>query len=279
MAAAAFVIDIDFFDGAFGRAHPEFDFRAFKGGTRRSGAGQNAVVAGQNDFAVGADIDGEGIFGAFMDMRTEDHAHGIGADIAGDVGQQMNAEFGIESKAHFSAAHFNAVDISGNKGRGSQISGIHAGEKFAHGGVAHDGGFVDHVFIDTRFRRGAKRQVVHTFHNFIMELSETFFAVVHGVGDTGNDIGAENILGVGFRRGAFDGAVVEVDQQRNHGGGADIENDTVFFRRRIAGFHPHHLIAVHHHGDFKTGVANGFGDRFQQTAGRMLGGGVQIHGS
>ena len=89
-------IDADALDGAGRGALAAGDLRAFEGGAGRRGAGEQAVLRAEHDLGIGADIDDEHVvFGILRRFREHD-AGRVGADMAGDAGQDIDIGAGIE---------------------------------------------------------------------------------------------------------------------------------------------------------------------------------------
>ncbi len=84
-------IDAHALDGAGRRALAAADLRALEGGAGRARAGEQPLAVAEHDLGIGADVDQQRDLVAEVRPLGEDHAGGVGADVAGDAGQHVDA--------------------------------------------------------------------------------------------------------------------------------------------------------------------------------------------
>ena len=89
-------VDAHPLDGAGCGALAAGDLRALEGGAGRAGAGEQPLPVAQHDLGIGADIDDQRHLVDMMRGFRQDHAGGVGADMAGDAGQHEDPGVGME---------------------------------------------------------------------------------------------------------------------------------------------------------------------------------------
>ena len=84
-------VDPDPLDGARRGALAAADLGALEGGAGRRRRGEQEVAVAEDDLGVRADVDDELDDLALVGRLGEDHAGGVGADVAGDARQDVDA--------------------------------------------------------------------------------------------------------------------------------------------------------------------------------------------
>ena len=109
-------VDLDALDGAGGGALAGGDLRALEGGAGGGGAGEDAGPVAEQDLGVGADVDDEHeVVGAVGGLGEGDRG-GVGADVAGDAGQDVDAGVLVQASSISSAQRLRASAVASAKG-------------------------------------------------------------------------------------------------------------------------------------------------------------------
>ncbi len=103
---------------------------------------------------------------------------------------------GVYGQPYFGCLHSDRPAVCRNKGGRGEVGGINTQEKMAHGGVAHRGNLVDFIRLNARFSGQFLDNPVERFDHFALQPFK-LVRTACGVSDPRNDIGSEDILGIG----------------------------------------------------------------------------------
>ena len=134
-------VDADALDGARCGALAAGNLRPFKGRPRGRRAGQQPCLGAQDDFRIGADIDGENDFVGILRRFRQHHARRIGADMARDAGQHIALRPGIEFQVKLAGRAGDGKARGQRKGRAAKLRGINAEEQVVHHRIADEDDF------------------------------------------------------------------------------------------------------------------------------------------
>ncbi len=145
------LVDADALDGAGCCALARGELGALEGGAGGRAAGEEAAAVAQHDLGIGADIDHQHHLVLEVRAFGEQHARGVGADMAGDAGQRVDAG-GIVDRGE---ADLGGVELDGavggeREGGAAELGRVDAEQEVVHDRVADEDQLEDVVGVDHR---------------------------------------------------------------------------------------------------------------------------------
>ena len=125
-------------DGAIGRPHAVLDVGALKGRTRGAGDAGQLAMGRQADLGVGPNIDGQHHTLGVGDLCCQQHGHVVGANIAGNIGQQVGARPRRKVQPQIASLDIECRSDTRHVGRLGKLLCRQANKQVMHGRVAHD---------------------------------------------------------------------------------------------------------------------------------------------
>ena len=126
---------------------------ALEGRAGRRGGGDQPLLVAEHDLGVGADIDQERDLLAAMRAFGERRAGGVGADMAGDAGEGVDARAFVDRQADVAGAEVQRVGDGERERRAAELGRVDAEEEVVHDRVADEDALEDLVGGDRRPRR------------------------------------------------------------------------------------------------------------------------------
>jgi len=171
-----------------------------------------------------------------VEAGGEDHADGVGADEARDVGQRVDDAPAMDAKADVAGGHVHGAPQHSHVRRFGDVLRVHAEEEVVHRRVADDDGLVEVAAADAGRPAAFLDDVVQALHDAPLKLLQPFGARA-GVLNARDHVIAEGHLGIRARGHGQVASGVQVHEEADHRGRADVERDAVVVRRRVARLH------------------------------------------
>ncbi len=219
-------VNLDALDGAGGGALAGRDLRALEGGTRGGGAGEDAGAVAEEDLGVGADVDHEHQVVGELGRLREGDGGGVGAHVAGNAGQDVDAGVGVEAEFDLLGPEVERVGGGEREGCLAELGGVDAEQEVVHDRVADDHGLEDQGRGDAGFGGGLDGQRVEGLSDRAGHLLRAT-GVHHRVGDAAHQVFAEADLRVHQAGGGADLAGGEIAEVAGDGGRADVDGEAV----------------------------------------------------
>ena len=221
-----FAVDAHPLDRARGRTLAGLDLRAFEGGAGRRGRGQQPRAVAEHDLGIGADIDDQHRLVRPVRGFGKDHARRIGADVARDAGQDVDARTRIDVEVDVARRQGKPAGGREREGRAAQLGRVDAEQQMVHDRVADEGRVENVAARDARFVRNLADQRVDRVAHGLGHLGLAA-GVHHHVGDPAHQVLAEADLRVHAPGGGHDRATRYLGQMAGDGGGADVEGRAI----------------------------------------------------
>ena len=221
-----FAIDAHAFDRPGGGPLAAGDLRTFKGRAGRARAGEQAIAVTEHDLGVRAYIDDQRGFLQQVRLFSEHHRGGVGTDVAGDAGQNIDRGAGIDGQAEFPGAEIECVVRGQRERRGAKFDRTYAEEQVVHDRVAGDRHVEDIVGLDVGLARDTGDEFVDSIPDNVGQLACGLGLHLH-VRHAAHQVLAEAYLRVHHAAGVNDLAGREVAEVRGDRRRADIDGETV----------------------------------------------------
>ncbi len=241
-------VDADALDRAGRGALAAADLRALEGGAGGARCGQHAVAVAEHDLGVGADVDDQVDLLAEIRCLGEDHAGGVGADVARDAGQHVRTRARVDGEPELPRGQAHRL-VDGERERGAaELGRVEAEQQVVHDRVADERDLEDVVARDAGVGGELGGELREAAANRARQLL-LGARVHHHVGDAAHQVLAEADLRVHLSGRGEHVARVEIAQVPGDGRRADVERDPV---RRLVEAGPdrrHVRPVVHGDGD------------------------------
>ena len=165
------------------------DLRALESGAGGAGASEQALVVAQDNFGVGADVDQQRDLVGQVGSLGEQDARGVGADMAGDAWQHIDARVAVDRKVDLDRPQRERAVGRQRERRAAELDRIDTQQQVVHDRVADEGGFQDiggrhadllrHVggeFVERVAHRGCHRVLAAGIHHHIRHPAHQVFA-------------------------------------------------------------------------------------------------------
>ncbi len=146
-------IDADALDGAGRGALAGGDFGALEGRAGGRGGGDDALPVAQHDLGIGADIDQQHHLVLPVRAFGQRRAGGIGADMAGDAGQHVDARAAIDVEVDLARPGVDRAGDGEREGRLAELGRVDAEEQMVHDRIADEDGIENVVAVDAALAR------------------------------------------------------------------------------------------------------------------------------
>jgi len=219
------------FDCSRGGSHAVANPRPLEGRPGGGRAGHEAAIERHDHLAVRPDVHGQGRFSAVAQPRGKDHPHGVAADEARDVWEDVDAPALVDPQAEFGGREREALADHRSERNAGNLFRVEAEQQVAHGGVSHDGGLVDLAAWDSRALLEFAQDVVQAANDERLEFAQ---GALGRVADPGYHIVAERHLRICPRSGRQFLSRAEVQERADHGRRPDVECHSVEPRGGIA---------------------------------------------
>ncbi|OPZ24530.1 MAG: hypothetical protein BWZ02_02816 [Lentisphaerae bacterium ADurb.BinA184] len=247
----------DLLDGAVGGPHAVGDAGALEGGAGGCRGRHEPAVEGEDDLAVGSDVDeDERLVGVVHGCR-EDAGHGVAADETADVREDVERRVGVDPEADVAGIHEQPAFV--RRGEGDFAEGIRAdaAEQVLHGGVPGHDHFVDALARHTALFEELVDQPVEGVEDGLLHVFEGA-GLLAGPQDAADDVVAGGDLRV---EDGGQGPVVaaeQVNQDADQGGGSEVKGDTVALARCVPRLDANEAVVTDGGGDAEgTGAQHG----------------------
>ena len=114
-------------------------------------AATSRVAVAEHDLGIGADIDEQRDLVPAMRAFRQRRAGRVGADMAGDAGQGVDARALVDWQAEIAGAEVQRVGDGEREGRAAELGRIDAEEEVVHDRIADEDAFEDLVALDVAF--------------------------------------------------------------------------------------------------------------------------------
>ncbi len=215
-------VDPNALDRARRGALPARDLRALERRSGRAGRGQQPVAVAKHDLGVRAHVDDQVDDLLVVRGLRQDHAGGVGADVARDQRQRIDPGAGVDADGEVARRHRERVIGDERERRPAQLRRVEAEHEVVHDRVADDDQLEDVLTRGVGVRAELSHQLVETGADRGRQL-HLAAGVHHHVAHPAHQILAKADLRV-HRAGAGEHlAGVQIAEMPGHGGGADIE--------------------------------------------------------
>ena len=219
-------IDAHALDGARRRALAAADLRALEGRTGRARAGEQALVVAEHDLGIGADVDEQRhLLGEVRALGQHD-AGGVGADVAGDAGQHVDARVAMDGEVDLGRPHRQRRVGRQRERRAAQLDRIDAEQQMMHDRVADERRLEDLLARDADLPRDVGDEAVDRGAHGVGHLLLAA-RIHHHVRDAAHQVLAEADLRIHHARGGDDLAARQVAQMRGDRRRADVDGEAV----------------------------------------------------
>ena len=219
-------VDLDALDGAGGGALAGGDLRPLEGGAGGGGAGEHPLAVAEEDLGVGADVDHEHQLLGAVGRLGEGDGGGVGADVAGDAGQDVDAGVLVQAELDLLGPEVERVGGGEREGGHAELGRVDAEDEVVHDRVADDHRLEDQLAGDAGLGGGLAGELVEGGADGLRHLPGAA-GVQHGVADPAHQVLAEADLRVHQAGGGLDLAGGEVAEVAGDGGGADVDGEAV----------------------------------------------------
>ena len=230
------------------------DLRALEGGARRARAGEQALAVAEHDFRIRADVDEERDLVALVGPLGEDHAGAVGADVARDAGQDVDARVGVHGDPERGRRQRQRLVDRERERRAAELDRIDAEHEVMHDRVADERKLEDVGRLDPGLARefgGERRERIADRLGHLHRAAR----IHHRVGDAAHQVLAEADLRVHHARGGGEFAALEVAQVRGDRGGTDVHRHAESLVVKAGPQRDDLRLAVHGGRDFPRALA------------------------
>ena len=219
-------VDPDPLDRAGRGALAAADLGALEGRPGRARRGEEPALVAEDDLGVGADVDREAHGLRAMRLLGQDHPGRVGADVAGDAGQDVDPAARVEVQVELGGGRADGPVGGQGEGRRAERDRVDPEEQVVHDRVADDGQFEDVGHRDPGRRGQAGDEAVERLAHGAGHLAGAL-VVHHRVRDPAHQVLAEADLRVHHPVRRQHRAVGQVGQVPGDRGRADVDRDAV----------------------------------------------------
>ncbi len=178
----------------------------------------------EQHLSVGADVDGDADVRRVVHARGQGHGDRVGADEAGDDGQEAHAGLRGDPQEELAGAERQRMAHDGRIRGQPDVRRIDPQQHVVHAGVADDDDLVDPLGQHARIPADLLDVLVEKADDARLELAQVA-GVELGEGDARHEIAAEHRLRVEARHRGQLLARGELHQRRHHARGPDVDGE------------------------------------------------------
>ena len=132
-------VDADALDRAGRGPLAARDLRTLERGSRRAGGGEQSIAVPEHDLGVGPDVDQQVDDILVVRRLAQDHARGVGADVAGDQRQRVHARARVGADTQVASRHGERTVGDRRERRATELGRVEPEDEVVHDRIAdHD---------------------------------------------------------------------------------------------------------------------------------------------
>ena len=225
--------DLHILDGALRRPHAGADVHALQGRSCRAGTAQDPPVAGQNDLAIGTDINKQNMSFFLLQFTHIGPCHNICPYVGRHLGKAVKNRIFSGFDADPGCRKFLCLRKLRPVRGPADASCVYSQQHVCHGTVSRHIDFPDFFSGNARLFADLPDHAVHGLYDRFLKIFHSGFRVLIFISDPGQHIQTVMLLGIDHGRACQFLSGGKFHQRRHHRCGADVDHDPVSFVKMV----------------------------------------------